>query len=178
MSFQTENGDMCEVYKDAAYRPTGDTLTETLQRQWSNASAKAGHNPCVPVPTGSYFNVVPLSPEDITVDTSAVGGPSKQRTKGFHILQGETKSFSIGFNSDGATSGPWTIKAIEGSAFNPGKTSHLSISIDKTTGVNGEKAVVSVTVNSISTRSHAELMTIVSTLGTQQHFMPILIGSM
>ena len=176
MQFQAENGDLCEVYRDSSYKPTSDgDFVSVVQRQWSNVSAAAGHNPCVPVPKGAYFNTVPLGLEDITIDLSSFGSSSKFKTKGYKILKDETKTVSFGFNSDGPTAA-WSIKAYEGGAFGPAKTSRLTVTIDKATGQNGEKANVTIKVNSVG-KSKSELLTIVSTSGGAKHFMPILIGS-
>ena len=180
MQGNSENGDLCEIYRDSFYRPsTGGGLDASfdfvVQRQWSNASGKAGHNPCVPVPTGAYYNVAPLAMEDVTIDLSGWGGGTKFKSKGYHIGVGETKSFDVGFYSDAATT-PWNIKGYEGGAFGPAKTKRLEVSIDKTSGQNGEKAHVTVKVLTLG-KQKGEVVTIVSSQGSKQHFMPILIGS-
>jgi hypothetical protein len=59
--FQSENGDDCEFYRDSFYKNTTSDLPFSIQRQWSNKSALAGHAPCVPAPPGAYFNVTPLA---------------------------------------------------------------------------------------------------------------------
>jgi len=178
MQFQSENGDMCEVYRDSYYRPKTDgDFTSMVQRQWSNKSGADGHNPCVPAPTGAYFNTTPLALEDITLDLSKFGAGSHFKSKGFKILVGETKTFQVGFYSDASTA-PWTIKASEANAFSGGttKTHNLDVTIDKTSGQNGEKANVTVKVLTAG-KTKGELLTIVSTQGSTQHTMPILIGS-
>jgi hypothetical protein len=178
MQFQSENADLCEIYRDSYFRPKGDgDFTSMVARQWSNKSALAGHNPCVPVPSGAYFNTTPLDVEDITLDLSRFGAGAKFRSKGYKILVGETKTFQIGFYSDAATT-PWTIKATEANAFSRGSstTHNLDVTIDKVSGQNGEKANVTVKVLTAG-RTKSELLTIVSTQGTTQRFMPILIGS-
>ena len=175
--FQSENGDACEFYKEAFYKEQAP-FAFAVQRQWSNASAAAGHHPCVPVPPGAYFNTTPLELEDITIDLTAVQGPASQKTKGYHVKVGETKTFPIGFFSDADTGGPWSIRAVESNpVFGAPKTSRLKVSVDKTSGQNGEKAFVTVTVTAAG-KTKAELITIVSSNATGTHYMPVLIGSM
>ena len=59
--------------------------------------------------------------------------------------------------------------------YAPGR---ITVAVDpmKTTGVNGEKTTVSVTVTQAGPLK-VELMTLVSTLGGVAHYMPVLIGS-
>ncbi len=178
MQFNVENGDLCEVYQDYAYRPTTEAgFTYSVQRQWSNASAKAGHNPCVPVTKVPYFNVSTIAPEDIVLDLSKFGS-GKVKTKGYSIAVGESKTFQVGFYSD-AKIDPWTLKSIEGGPFSTTKTHNLDITIDKTSGTNGEIANVTVKVLAAGKNGY-ELMAIVSTRGTGgtavQHFEPIMIS--
>jgi hypothetical protein len=173
--FASENGDACEFYRDSALQST--ELDVVVQRQWSNAAAKAGHNPCVPAPEGQkYFNVAPLEQEDIEVDLSALGGDVAP-TKGYKIKVGETKQIPLGFYSDGPT-GKWTIEAKSGGIAGRGRSTSgdLDMSLDVSEGVNGEKAYLTITVNGQG-RTKAELITIVSSLGAQTHYQPILIGS-
>jgi hypothetical protein len=176
--FQDENGDDCEFYKDSFFKNTTDDLPFSIQRQWSNKSAAAGHAPCVPVPSGAYFNTTPLLQENIQVDLSQLQGPSKQTTEGFHIAVNDTKTFQIGFYSDGPTDA-WTIEAREGSPFSqaPSTTHRLDLKLDKTSGQNGEKANLTAKVLQAG-KTKGELVTIISTQGSKKHFMPILIGSM
>jgi hypothetical protein len=175
---QTENGDACEFYSDAEEKELAP-FAFTVQRLWSNAAAAAGHNPCVPAAAGTYFGVTPTA-----LETVAYAGRqgSTIMTKGINIAVGMTKTFPVGFFSD-AASGAWSIRAAEG--FTPGvggpTTPHLSVSVDKTSGQNGEIAYVTVTVNkagsTIGTRTYAKAnyVTMLSSLGNSTHFMPILI---
>jgi hypothetical protein len=174
---QTENADACEFYREALYHESCD-LPFIVQRQWSNKSAAAGRHPCVPAPAGLYFNTTPLDLEDVIIDFSAYTGSATLTTKGYHVKVGETRSFSIGFYSEGPTPSGWSVSVEEGNPMFGSSTSHLSgLTIDPTSGKNGDKATVTLTVDSVGTKTGAELITIVSTMGTTKHFMPILIGS-
>ncbi len=180
MAGNVENGDLCEIYREERYTPAEPDFTSNVARQWSNANAKAGHNPCAPAPTSQpYFNVSALDQEKVTVNATAMGGAFKQTTKGYHVAVGETKTFAVGFWSDAAM-GAWTLGATENNAFSGGggtTTKRLTYSIDKKSGKNGEKAWVTVTVNS-TPANKANVLTIVSTdsSGTQ-HYLPIVISS-
>jgi hypothetical protein len=174
--FQSENGDACEFFKDSFYKEA-DPFSYMVQRQWSNASSLAGHNPCVPAPAGAYFNVTPLALDTVTVDLSRLGASTMFMTKGMHIKPGETKTFPVGLFSDGPTNGPWSIRVTESSPFGPAKTSHLKASIDRTMGQNGDIAYVTVAVSTAGT-TKSEFITVVSSNSSTTHYMPILIGSM
>ncbi len=171
--FQSENGDACEFYREAPMDATSFGVPFTTQRQWSNASGKAGHNPCVPAPKGAYFNVTPLGLESIDLDLTALGG-STATTMGYKVKIGETKTVPLGFYSDAAT-GPWTIQAQPGGIM--GRTSgSVDLSLDVTSGQNGQKAYLTITANAQG-KTKGELITIVSNLNGMKHYMPILIGS-
>lgn len=174
----TENGDMCEFYETSNYTESESGFAFNVQRQWSNASGAAGHDPCVPAAPGPYFNVAPLDLQPVTASFGGGGGGGTIKAKGFKVLVGETKTFTVGFYSDAKTD-PWTIKVYEGNPLlgtPTGTSSHLTVSTDKTSGQNGEKAHITVSVSSQG-RSKTEYVTVVSTLGKRQTFMPILIGS-
>jgi hypothetical protein len=179
--FQSENGDACEFHRDSEIAPGESDVMFTVQRQWSNKSAKAGHSPCVPAPKGEvFFNATPLALEDIEADLSTLAGDAKgtdiQPTKGFKVKVGQTRQIPLGFYSDAAMSA-WTIKAIAGGiASGHSSGSSLDLSLDVTEGQNGDKAYLTVTVNTAG-KTNTELVTIVSTHAGTQHFMPILIGN-
>ncbi len=181
---QGEVGDVCEFYPESFYQEASP-FPYYVQRMWSNASARAGHHPCVPNPPGAYFNVTPLDLPKVNVTIPSFLGGGMGLTKGVHIRAGQTATFTVGFYSDGPTSGPWTITATPGnpvlaqgggdflSNFN---SSNISATIDKTSGVNGERAVVTVSVATTGASFQGELLTITSTMGQTSHYMPIWIG--
>ncbi len=166
--FQDEVGDMCEMYQDSYY--TDPTLGHGVQRTWSNMSGAAGHAPCVPAESGPYFNVTPLMQESITINLGMFGGSPATPGTGYYIPVGTSKTFAVGFYSDSATGGPWTISAQP-------DDSGLTATIDVTDGQNGNMAYVTATVHSTDS-SKAHLLVIQSQLGSYPpHFMPILISS-
>jgi hypothetical protein len=183
----TEIGDMCEVYFDSDY--TDPTLGYGVQRLWSNKSATGGHAPCVPAESGPYYNVTPLDMEPLTVNAGAIGGTAVSPAMGYVIPVGKSKTFPVGFYSDGPTSGPWTIKArdwgdpYDGYLFMAKTPSAVTVSTDISQGENGQVAYVTVTVNSLD-ETNSDLIVIESSLpgsncgfGPCRHSMPILISS-
>jgi hypothetical protein len=177
-AFQSEIGDACELFRSSNFLNPEPSFSYWVQRTWSNKSAKAGHNPCVPVPSTPYFNVTPLALQTVTIDTTPLGagGSAQTPTKGVHIAGGQTGTIDVSFYSDRPTSGPWALDYIEGSPANPPKTPRLHVTFDKMTGWNGDKATATVTVNVVGPLK-AELIVFRSVLGTEKHYMPVVIGS-
>lgn len=143
-----ENGDLCEFDDSNFYTETETGFAYAVQRMWSNSSIAAGHNPCVPTTSAVYFNTTPLADLDsIQISTRH----SKVASKGIKLAVGETKSFAIGFYSDGPMDA-WDISVVESGPYADflgiAPTSFLALSVDKSSGKNGEKAVVSVTLKS------------------------------
>jgi len=147
-----------------------------VQRLWSNKMGPLGHSPCQPFTT-PYFNMAPLMLEDIMVDLSSEGGPANFATKGYTCALNQTIQIPIGFYSDSAT-GPWTVTVAESNPLVDPVTGRLTLSIDpaKTSGVNGEQTNINVTVIAQGPLN-AELLTIISTLGTTTHYLPLLIAN-
>jgi hypothetical protein len=145
LQHQDEVGDACEFFDDSQLAP-GDSSAAlakyTVQRQWSNASGAAGHDPCVPEFSNEvYFNVMPLGTEDIPVslDNSLVVA------KGFKVKAGEKRQIPLGFYSAGATA-PWAIKAVNAGLAGGPLGNDITLSLDVTSGQNGQKAYLTVAV--------------------------------
>jgi hypothetical protein len=180
--FQSENGDACELFRSSFYEEKESAPAPFdfwVQRTWSNKSGAAGHNPCVPVEANPYFNVTPIGMEKVNLTFPAFQGQPAQSimTKGYHIAVGQSATFPVGFYSDGPTGGPWTISFRYGSPLSQTQPTYLTATADKTSGQNGEKAYVTVKVNSAG-KLGGELLVIKSTLNGESHEMPIVIGSM
>src|SRR5262249_5791407 len=146
-----------------------------------NASAHGGHNPCVPVPSGAFFNVTPFPADQdtIMVNLRAIGA-GNHATKGFKGQLMTPRTFAVGFYSDADTGGPWTLSASVQTSLFPTIGSTFSnatadIAIDKTMGQNGEKAYITVTPKTFNSMG-VIYIELVSQLGTAKHYMPILIG--
>src|SRR5207237_273437 len=101
-------------------------------------------------------------------------------SKGYRIQVGETKTFAIGYYSDGPI-GPWNIGAVEGNPILGIGARNMTITTDKKKGQNGEIAYVTVTVktagSTLGSRKfpRANFITVLSALGGVTHYMPILI---
>jgi hypothetical protein len=152
-----EVGDMCAQNPGAFVKDT--ELGFTVQRIWSNKSAAASHDPCVPLLTGEvYFNAAP----DVTTTTSVDGIDMHAIT----IPVGQTKTVEVDLFSDAATSGPFTVAALDFASLAEGQPTNLMFSWNKTSGVNGDKLQLSISAEAAG-EIGASLFIITSTLGTQ-----------
>lgn len=190
---QSEVGDACEFFKESFFEDketTPEPFDAWVQRTWSNASAAAGHDPCVPAAGSVYFNVTPLDAQDVGVtipqEVAMLLPGLTSPTKGYRASPGNPVTFAVGFYSDGPTNGPWTISVSPGNPilaagqslidmYNP---STVTATVDKTSGQNGEKAYVTVNVTSTGTLFNGEIVTVSSTLNGVTHYMPVWISGM
>ncbi len=170
-----ENGDACEFFADSFYTES-QPFAFQVQRLWSNKMGAAGHSPCQPY-TSTYFNVAPLDLQDVTVDLSSEGGSANFKTKGYACAVNQTIQVPIGLYSDGPTQ-PFSIDVAESNPLVNPVTGRLTLSVDtnKTSGVNGEKTFLNVTVNQAGPLK-AELLTVISTLGSTKHYLPLVIAN-
>jgi hypothetical protein len=145
MRLQVENGDLCEVAADSGLTLSSGALASfKVQRLWSNASAKAGHNPCVPTdPNAPYGSVAILGGATANLDLSQFTGQAGlTKVRGIKIPVNGTATVQVGYYSDAPTGAPITLKVCEGSLFasQTCALSTVSVAIDNPSGVNGEKA--------------------------------------
>ena len=165
-----ENADMCA--QDPLSFTKVPELPYTIQRSWSNVAAKAGHNPCVPAPAPSvepYFNAVPELDEEVTINIGQV-----ITMKGVNVPVGQSKTVTIDLFSDAPTSGPFTVSARDASMLT-GQQSTMALSLDRSSGVNGEK--LHLTIKSTRASQYgASLFILTSKLGQKQHFWFGLVG--
>jgi hypothetical protein len=197
MGMQGELGDMCEVYHGQAGKGGGQGKNEesdstdlpgyVVQRQWSNASAAAGHNPCVPVPNAPYFNVTPQNLQEITLDAAGKSAFHTSQTRGIAIDSGATGTVNLGFYSDQPMAA-WTIRAELGGPFlkyAASATPWATVTLGTTTGANGATTTLTIKVNSVAPATSQSgptgygVVTIVSDdpSGMYEHYMPILVHS-
>jgi hypothetical protein len=134
-----ENGDLCAV-NHAFYRP-GNGYPYLLSRGWSNKSAAAGLDPCQPaLPAQPYIAAAPVMPDTITAEGST--GP------GVKIPVGSSKTIDVELWSTGPTP-PFTVGAKQAIGV-----TQLGFAWDKTTGVNGDKLKLTITVNTKGSRGY------------------------
>jgi hypothetical protein len=169
----TESGDLCVPEKDAFVKLA--EVGYTVQRTWSNKLAKAGNDPCAPnMPGSAYFNSAPVLPESVTLTLPANFGGGNVPTKGVKIPVGQKRTIEVDLFSDGPTTGPWTVSAIDALAKAGGST--LDFSWDRTTGVNGEKLHLTIEVKAASTFvPGAHPFIIASTQGGREQQWPALV---
>jgi hypothetical protein len=133
-----EVGDMCALQPQSFQRLLGNSV---VQRTWSNASAKAGHDPCVPVPTEPYFNSVPVLDEDVTIFLTDLG---VRPTKGVKISAGTSKTIEVDLFSDAPTT-DWTVDAVDVASLFTGGSPELTFTWDKQSGNNGDQLHLTIT---------------------------------
>jgi hypothetical protein len=164
-----ETADMCAQDYDSAYHDP--EIGYVVQRSWSNKSATASHDPCVPAADGPYFNSAPLLNDTITIN---IGGQSV-KMKGVQIPVGSTKTVEIDLFSDGPTNGPWQVEAHDINEFMGGAPT-LEFAFDATGGQNGQKLHLSITATKSNQYKSTEFF-VLSTLGNQQNAWIGLVGN-
>lgn len=184
--FQDEIGDACESFVEAT--DSTDYTPYTVQRQWSNKSAAAGSHWCVPALNEPFYNTtfLPQSPRDnISVNIAPLGlGLSSASSQGFKLPLNTSRTFAIGYFSDVATSGPFTldIQGLDqpigqdesGNVINNGAA---TVTIDRTSGVNGDIAYVTATPTAYSTLGVVFFYIRAVLPGAQQHhYVPVLLS--
>ncbi len=161
-----EVGDMCVSSSDPYFDPTD--IGAMVQRSWSNAAAKGGHNPCVPSDGTPYFNSMPVFTDQVTI--SGLG-----TTEGIKIPIGQSATIEVDLFSDAQTSGPWTVSAQDLGGETQGST-ELTFAWDRTTGQNGEK--LHLTINAVAKSQYgAEAFIVDSKLGSAHNFWAGLVGN-
>ena len=132
-----EVGDYCE-YLDSAYQQLVGSYK--VQRTWSNASAMAGHDPCVPVLTAPYASAAPIMADTVTIND----GQSQTMTKGVKVALGQSVTIPVQLYSD-APMADFTVDAIDIDSMFSGGSPELTFTWDKTTGHNGDTLHLTIT---------------------------------
>jgi hypothetical protein len=129
----SEIGDLCAFQPQSYQRIVGSYV---IQRMWSNASAAAGHDPCVPLLSTPYFNAIPLFSGNVTIG----GVPLFAMTAGIKIPVGQSMTVPVQFISDGTT-GDWHVTAQN----EPPTLTELSFTWDVSSGNNGDVHQLTIT---------------------------------
>ena len=124
-----EVGDMCEYIAAARQRLVGEFA---VQRTWSNKSAAAGHDPCVPVLDQPYVAAAPI------LGDVMLGGT---RTTGVQITNGSSVTFDVELISDRPTD-DWTIKVDDVASIIQQLPAELACTLDRSTAKAGDTAHV------------------------------------
>ena len=120
---------MCEYVADAFQRLVG---TFAVQRTWSNKSAAAGHDPCVPILDQPYVAAAPIL-DDVTL--------AGTRTTGVQITNGSSVTFDVKLISDRPTD-DWTIKVDDVASIIQQLPAELACTLDRSTAKTGDTAHV------------------------------------
>ena len=131
-----ENGDYCE-YLDSAYQKLVGPYD--VQRTWSNAAAKAGHDPCVPAPPTPYVAAAPIMPDMVMID----GQTGPVMTQAVKVPLNMSKTIEVQLYSDQPTD-DFQVSADD-LAGSFGGTAELTFTWDKTSGKNGDKLMLTIT---------------------------------
>jgi hypothetical protein len=145
-----ELGDMCE-YVETAFQPLLGSFV--VQRTWSNASAAAGHDPCVPALDTPYVGAAPDMPEMIMLTTRS----GTITTPGVTVNNGTSQTIDIDLFSDSPTSDDFEVEALDAATIN-GTSASLAFIWNKTTGHNGDKLRLMITRTKPGTSRGSELM--------------------
>jgi hypothetical protein len=141
LALLSEVGDLCS-FSPSGYASYPD-MPYKVQRIYSNQSALAGHNPCIPIPAGEvYFAAAPVLNDDVQV----IGPNGPITMKGVNIDVGQSKTIDVDLFSD-APLGEWQVVAYD-SNFLWGQPTNLSFSFDKDHGQNGDKLKLHIKVDS------------------------------
>jgi hypothetical protein len=185
--YNDELSDACQNWQDSYFLDTGD-FPYWVQRSWSNKSALLGHDPCVPAPAGPYHGMTLFPAEESMVNVNLASiGAGTTTSRGFNVTIGKPLTFHVGFNSDAegpawtiASDFPTALEALFDTSFNPYDNGKGTISLDKTSGQNGDMATVTVTATE---KGEGSFQVIVITWDppppdseyTLPHYLPILL---
>jgi hypothetical protein len=128
---------MCETAK-ASFQPLLGTYW--VQRTWSNVSAAAGHDPCVPVMATPYVEAMTNLP-DISIDDGQGGAFT---TRGVTVPVGQSKTVEVDLYADAPTA-DWTVVPVDAVSTFEKTSPELSFQLDRTTGNNGDKLQLTIT---------------------------------
>jgi len=165
-----EVGDMCSFRPGSTWRDP--TLGYLLQRIWSNAEASAGHDPCVPRPSGDvYFQAAPDATDPVAV--SFLAGPSVSST-GLSIPVGTIRTVDVHIFSDAPTE-PLTVWAEEWPIVSVSDSPDLVMAWDRTSGSNGDTLHLTIGVQSDHAGLGHEYFIIYAQLGDLVQQWPVVI---
>ena len=164
-----ELGDMCSyTYGEQVFEPA---LAHYVERIWSNAEAAAGHDPCVPHPSGDvYFQAAPEATDMINV-TFGFGTPIA--STGLHIPLHQSRTVDVQLFSDAATA-PISVSArewpINAKAEEP---AGVVTTLDRTSGGNGDTLHLTITVNADNAGEGHQYIVLTSQVGDIQQSWPV-----
>jgi hypothetical protein len=170
-----EAADLCGTDGLSAYITPPDLANNWVQRTWSNISAQGSHDPCVPAISNAFFDSAPVLTEMVSFTSALTGTVTSQ---GITIPQGQSATVEVDLFSDGDTGGPWTVSAADVMSTYYGSygiKQTLSFAWDRTSGQNGEKLHLTITVTGPSIVGGAHAFMITSQLATRSMIWPGLV---
>ncbi len=130
-----------------------------VQRSWSNESASAGKDPCVPETPGEvFFNAVPELPDQVQYD---LGGGHWVATLGVAVPPGGSRTIPLDLYSEADTGGPWRVKVVSASSFGQGPGT-FTYTLDRSTGENGDRLMLTVQASAQASLSGPDIFYVVS----------------
>ena len=163
--YDSDTAGACELFPDTLVKVDEPAFKATIVKQWSNAAAKAGHDPCVPAPKTPYFNAVHLSPEVL----------GKAGSEGVIMNVGDTKTISFGLFSDAPTPA-WNLAVKEGSLLTLTAPKTFDATIDHATGRNGDTVQLTVTLHK-KAFSGGSYLVLASSDGTTTNYVSVLLSA-
>ena len=155
----SELGDLCEDFSTSWVKPAD--LGYTIQRTWSNASAAAYHNPCVPVPA-TEMPFLGAAPVQLDTVMFPIGNQSIAAT-GTLAHVGQPVTIAVALFSDAATGGAWQVGATDDLA-DQGQPAVLDLKLDRPYGENGQTLHLTITPKAVPPSGIA-MFTMHSTIG-------------
>jgi hypothetical protein len=166
-----EVGDMCSFRPGSTWRDP--ELGYLMQRIWSNAEASAGHDPCVPHPSGDvYFQAAPDATDAVTVTFSS-GSPSVNST-GLQIPVGMIRTVDVHIFSDAPTDA-MTVWAEEWPIAPVPDSPDLVMAWDATSGHNGDTLHLTIGVQTDHAGEGHEYFIVYAQLGDLVQQWPVVI---
>jgi hypothetical protein len=134
----SEVSDLCQDADTELWDPAPG-MTFALQRSWSNAAAKAGHDPCIGEGQPAYYQTIPEAPDAASITFEGDVTPTHVQT----IAMGQTGMVTLHVFADDASAGPFTVTLLDisGNAlditqptgtFNPGDTIEVAMKVTAT----------------------------------------------
>jgi len=148
-----EVGDLCEGFGSSGTSTTESTFV--VQRSWSNKSAAAGHDPCVPIPSGEvYFNAAPRQQKVVLAKVGA------------------TAVLDIDAYSD-APMDAWTVSALDFATFQQ-QLPLLSFAWSSTSVKNGDTVQLTITAKAAMPSGGDEFVIMSKDANGNRHSWPVL----
>jgi hypothetical protein len=163
-----EVADMCEFNTNAFIVPQGSKYM--VQQSYSDAAAKAGKDPCLPAANADpYFGAAAIMPDMLKIK----GIPFM--TPGVKLAVGMTKTIDVQLFSEAPTKGPFTVTPYDFSSFFGGAP-NLELTLDKTSGQNGDVLKLTIKVLKIDPSLGADAFFLETDLGKDSNLLAGIVG--